>query len=121
MVEIILNQVFAAKAAQSEQVKSLQRLVELAANTDTGGGRVAARVILSCYNGEDYPLDVCELGTLDAQHFEDALNVIRLRIQDGKEPHEFFTDGGRLFNQIADAWNMRPAHFEPINAPSREI
>ncbi len=110
MIEIMAND----RAAPPEFVASLRRLVELAAHpAHTGGGRVAAKVVLSCYNGTAYPLDVSELGTLDSRHFDDAINVIRLRVQHGAEPHEFFHAGGELFNQIADAWGLHPEHCVP--------
>ncbi|MFK7849657.1 MAG: hypothetical protein AB8D78_01660 [Akkermansiaceae bacterium] len=103
-----LNQIFAERFGQKKFVSSLKRLVELAATSDTGGANVAAQVALGLYNGSDYPMDLTELCRLDDDLFEDAMNVIRLRIETQTEPHEFFANGGRLFQQIAQDWNFRP-------------
>ena len=89
------NQVFAERFGQEKLVASLQRLVELAATSDTGGANVAAQVVLSLYNGSDYPMDLTELCRLDEDLFEDVMNVIRLRIESQTEPHEFFSKSPR--------------------------
>lgn len=101
-----LNQVFAERFGQEKLVASLQHLVQLAATSDTSGANVAAQVILGLYNGSAYPMDLTELCRLDEDLFENALNVIRLRIESQTEPHEFFVNGGRLFQQIAKDWNF---------------
>lgn len=56
---------------------------------------------MSCYDGSEYPFDVTELTRLDDEFFEDALKIIRLRTRCGHEPHEFFIEGGNLFNDFA--------------------
>jgi len=53
-------------------------------------------------------MDLTELGRLDSELFEDALNVIRLRVEHGIEPQELYNNGGALFGQIADNWHLRP-------------
>ena len=113
--DIQLNEVLARQVGQSELIESLQRLVKLAACSDTGGANVAAQVVLGTYNGSDYPMDLTELGRLDTDLFEDALNVIRLRVQYMREPHEFFVDGVRLFEYLATIWSLRPGHYDPIS------
>lgn len=111
--DIILNQVHAERFGQDKLVVSLERLVRLAATSDTGGANVAAQVLLALYNGPEYPMDLTELCRLDDDLFEDALNVIRLRIESQTEPHEFFVDGGRIFQQIAKDWNFLPKNQPP--------
>jgi len=103
-----LNQIFAERFGQKKLVASLARLVGLAATSDTGGANVAAQIVLGLYNGSDYPMDLTELCRLDEDLFEDAMNVIRLRVVAQTEPHEFFANGGQLFQQIAQDWNFRP-------------
>ena len=102
MIEIKPNEIRRKQAGQPQLLSSLDNLVKLAARSDSGGAYVAAKVVLSAYNSSDYPLDIAELGALDTDLFEDALNVIRLRIQHAYEPHEFFTEGRQLFEAIAE-------------------
>ena len=87
-------------------VASLERLADLAASSDTGGAAAAAQLLLALYNGREYPMDLPELCRLDEDLFEDALKVIRLRIRNRIEPHEFFVDGGALFTFITDKWQI---------------
>lgn len=107
MVSVELNELYAKRFDHPMLVDSLVRLTRLAC-TDSGGGRAAAKVVLSTYNSTDYPLDVVDLGVLDQDHFEDAINVLRLRIEHSREPHSFFVNGDRLLNEIAEQWGMRP-------------
>lgn len=103
MIAVRLNEVRAQQVGKADLIKSLVRLTKLAAESDTGGARIAAHVVLSAYNSADYPLDVAQLGGFDERHFQAALDVISLRYQ-GFEPHEFFVDGDRLFNEIGRQW-----------------
>src|SRR2546428_12061712 len=55
------------------------------------------------YNGYRFPFDVSDLALLDEKHTELALNIMRLRSL-GHEPHNFFHNGGQLFEDMAAAW-----------------
>jgi len=74
------------------------------AQTDTSGGRAAAQVVLSAYNGSDWQLDVTDLCLLDPKHYQAALNVIRGRVELAVEPHRLIPDGDRVFGRIWDRW-----------------
>jgi hypothetical protein len=63
---------------KEEYAKAVARLDDLA-QQGTGGGRVAAQVLLSAYNGFDFQLDVSDLGSLDRENFETAMLIIRGR------------------------------------------
>src|SRR5262245_27603658 len=78
---------------------SLKEGVRLAVHNNHGGARVLARVLLSAYNGSRFPFDVSDLALLDEKHRELALNIMRLRAL-GHEPHNFFHNGGQLFEEM---------------------
>lgn len=101
-----LDQSLAEKLNQPGLVASLQRLIDLAQNSDTGGGNVAAQLLLGLYNGPQYPFDLTELCRLDSELYQDALNVIALRVRHSVEPHEFFQNGGELFSNLAEKWQI---------------
>lgn len=74
------------------------------ARRDTGGSRVAAQVLLSAYNGEQWQLDITDLCNLDRRYFEDALAVIRGRVELMIEPHTLIEDGETEFTELWEAW-----------------
>ena len=84
---------------------SLREGVRLAIHHNHSGARVLAHVLLSAYNGYRFPFDVSDLALLDEKHTELALNIMRLRSL-GHEPHNFFHNGGQLFEDMAAAWGF---------------
>ena len=98
----------AAKLALTTiSMEEYQRAVELLtalAQTDTSGGRAAAQVVLSAYNGSDWQLDITELCLLDPRYYQAALHVIRGRVERGIEPHKLLPDGDQVFSRIWDRW-----------------
>lgn len=80
------------------------RLLTSLAQTDTSGGRVAAQVILSAYNGDEWQLDVTELGLLDDRYYLAAITVIRGRRELRVEPHNLIVGGREIFRRIWDRW-----------------
>ncbi len=80
------------------------RLLTSLARTSTSGGRVAAQVVLSAYNGDEWQLDITELGLLDGKYYLAALNVIRGRKELMIEPHNLIPDGRETFHRIWDQW-----------------
>ncbi len=74
------------------------------AMTDTSGGRAAAQVLLSAYNGNEFHLDVTDLGYLDPHLFAAARDVIQLRTIANREPHELIENGNERFLQVWERW-----------------
>ncbi len=70
------------------------------AQGDTGGSRVAAQVLLSAYNGNDFQLNIVDLCTLDRGYYQAALAVIRGRVELGTEPQDLLEDGEHLFREL---------------------
>lgn len=72
----------------------------------TSGGRVCATLLASLYNGERVKFAVSDLRRLDEPLFEHALNTMRLCYELSAEPHTFFDDGGRLFEEMIERWGL---------------
>lgn len=74
------------------------------AQTSTSGGRAAAQVLLSCYNGFDFQCDLTDLNNLDRGNFELAITVIRGRRDTGREPHQVIKKGSDIFLELREQW-----------------
>ena len=107
-VKVTLNQKFVSENGCPATAEMFERLAKLAAHSDTGGASVAAQLLLALYDGAEYPFDLTELCRLDSGLLSDALNAIEFRVRERIEPHEFFQNGGQLFQQIAKTWNLVP-------------
>ena len=83
--------------------QAVSKLVKLAQG-DTGGSRVAAQVLLSAYNGEDWQLNIVDLCVLDKTNYQAALEVIRGRVELYIEPHTLLKDGDRIFEELWQRW-----------------
>jgi len=74
------------------------------AQQDTSGSRAAAQVLLSAYNGENWQLDITDLGVLSSNYYEAALVVIRGRTELMIEPHTLIENGEAIFDRLWDLW-----------------
>ena len=79
------------------------KLVPLAQG-DTGGSRVAAQVLLSAYNGNDFQLDIVDLCSLDRGYYQAALAVIRGRVELHEEPQNLVQNGDEIFRDLWQQW-----------------
>ena len=91
------------KITLEEYMAGIEVLVPLA-QSDTGGARVAAQVLLSAYNGESFQLDITDLGNLDQKNYIAALAVIRGRTEHRTEPHKIVFDGDTIFPALWKQW-----------------
>jgi DnaJ-class molecular chaperone len=91
------------RISPEEYAKAVVACIYLAQQS-TGGGRVAAQVLLSAYNGSDFQLDVASLGNLDRNNYEHAITVIRGRYDTGREPHQVVKDGSTVFGELWKRW-----------------
>lgn len=98
----------AAREATLEQcLDSLEHCMRLQAmHPGTSGGRVMATFLASLYNGHRVKADVSDIRSLDRANFEHLLNVLRLCFECSSEPHTYFRDGGRLFEQMIESWGL---------------
>jgi len=86
-----------------DYANAVAKLAELAL-TGTSGGRAAAQVILSAYNGNNWQLDVTDLMVLDDDNYELAMAVINGRVQFREEPHLLINNGADVFKEIQKIW-----------------
>lgn len=84
---------------------ALMRLMPIA-QQDTGQSGVIARFLLGLYNGERFPFDMTEFRRLDGSVFDDCIAVLKMDWQPAAEVHTYFTDGGRLFEQLVKDWHL---------------
>ena len=88
---------------EEEYSAAILKLAALAQG-DTGGSRVAAQVLLSAYNGNDFQLNIVDLCNLDRGYYQAALAVIRGRVELGTEPQDLLEDGDHLFSELWKRW-----------------
>lgn len=88
-------------------IDSLEHAVTVATtHFGTSGGRTFATFLASLYNGERVKVAANSIMSLDRDNFEHLLNILRLRFESHREPHEFFVDGGELFERIIKDWGL---------------
>jgi hypothetical protein len=92
--------VILTKADYAEAVKLLVKL----AQTDCGGARVAAQVLLSAYNGNNWQCNLVDLCNLDAAHYRAAIIVIRSRVELNSEPQRLIANGDAIFDRLEEDW-----------------
>ncbi len=97
----------ARNAKLDDCVKSLAHAVEIATtHVGTSGGRTFATFLASLYNGDRVKVDASSIMSLDSANFEHLLNILRLRFETHREPHQFFVNGGDLFERIIADWGL---------------
>ena len=88
-------------------VASLAHAVEIATtHVGTSGGCTFATFLASLYNGDRVKVDAASITSLDRANFEHLLNILRLRYETHREPHQFFVNGGALFERIIADWGL---------------
>lgn len=87
---------------------ALRRLLPIAMGNSGQSRRVAA-VLLGCYNGTRFPLDLTNLRSLDYPIMEDVIAVLRMDANAQQEVHCYFERGGRIFENLANDWGFNQA------------
>lgn len=96
----------AREASLDKCLKSLEIAVTWAVKHNCSGARVFATLLASMYNGNRVKFDVSDLKLLDGANFEHALNCIRLCQETFREPHQFFSNGGEIFERFIKDWKL---------------
>jgi len=89
---------------KEQYADAVVKFVDLA-RQPTSGGRVAAQVLLSAYNGMEFQLDLASMGNLDRADFEIAMTIIRGRYETWTEPHTLVVNGSKVFQGLWDTWS----------------
>lgn len=90
----------------SECMKSLEFLVNEVLRHPSGGTARIAAFLASLYNGHRVKCDLSEISALDCNFFEHFQNVLRLCFETHREPHSFFQEGNRIFEQIIERYGL---------------
>ncbi|OAI20424.1 hypothetical protein A1507_22855 [Methylomonas koyamae] len=81
---------------------ALQRLA-IIAQRDTGQAATVRLFLLGLYNGYRFPFNLTTLRGLDLELFSDCIAVLTLDARATvKEVHQYFNNGGELFEQFAE-------------------
>lgn len=104
----------ARNADHQGQIESLRKLLDIAMTSDSGQARVIASVLASCYNGYRVKVDLTDLRLLDADLFEHVINVLRLDNSPVQEVHNYFDNGGAVWEQMIKRWGLeKPQRASP--------
>lgn len=100
-----------AQAARDAKLSECTKSAAVLLNTTrqhlgTSGGRICATLLASLYNGDRVKFDASDLRSLDQHLFEHAINTMRLCYELRREPHEFFENGGALFEEMITTWGL---------------
>jgi hypothetical protein len=87
-----------------QYTESVEKLVGLA-QQHSSGARVAAQVLLSAYNGCEFPLDIADLSCLNDFYYRHAINIIRGRAECLYEPQRKIKNGSKIFVELCDDWH----------------
>lgn len=93
-----------AQAARNVELdkcrESLVACVRFVRQHHANSTRFIASVLCSLYNGDRVKVDMSGIGLVDMVWAEHVLNVIRLHYEGMREPHTYFVDGGKIFEEI---------------------
>ena len=93
--------------------RALAYFFYLAEGHSHSAAKVAARLLLSCYNGYRFQFDVTDLRLLDGKHLDMALQIMRMDAGIQHEVHEHLnhmynrTDFGSRFEHLAWRWGLK--------------
>ncbi|WP_225547274.1 DUF7673 family protein [Chromobacterium violaceum] len=73
----------------------------------SGQCRVIAHFLLSLYNGNRFKFDLTDFRLLDQELFDDCLAVLRMDSRPEQEVHNYFKNGGQIWEQLAKDWNVK--------------
>jgi len=86
--------------------ESLVECVRFVRQHHANSTRFIASVLCSLYNGDRVKVDLSGIGLIDMVWKEHVLNVIRLHYEGGREPHTYFENGGKIFEEIIDEYGL---------------
>lgn len=87
-------------------VAALQRLLRIAQG-NSGQCKHVAGFLLGLYNGTRFKFDLTDFRCLDREIFMDCLKVLAMDFTPKREVHQYFKDGGQIWEQLAKDWGIR--------------
>lgn len=92
--------------AHSPRIAALRRLLATAQG-HSGQCRYVAGFLLGLYNGNRFKFDLTDFRCLDQALFEDCLEVLKLDNCPAREVHQYFENGGQIWEDLAKQWGIR--------------
>lgn len=87
-------------------VAALQRLLRIAQG-HSGQCKHVAGFLLGLYNGNRFKFDLTDFRCLDTAIFLDCIEVLKMDHCPVREVHLYFQNGSKIWEQLADDWNIR--------------
>ena len=84
---------------------ALRRLLPIAQGP-SGQCKHVARFLLGLYNGRRFPFNLNDLRGLDCDITLDCLAVLKMDTHPLMEVHEYFPNGGQVFERLAADWGF---------------
>ena len=105
------------KISNEEYALAVQSLIDyILCHPTTDSAKVCASVLLSCYCGAEFHVNISSLSILDYELYQAVLIVIRGRVERGKEPHQMIESGGEVFTLL---WK-RYQHITVANSAKQQ-
>ena len=92
-------------AIRAAGLEALKRLLPIAQG-NSGQCKYVAGFLLSLYNGRRFKFDLTDFRGLDRKIFDDCMAVLAMDFQPYQEVHEYFENGGKVFEQLARDWKI---------------
>lgn len=96
----------ARPAIETEGKAALMRLFDIAQG-DSGQCRHVVAFLLGLYNGSRFKFDLTDFRAVDGEIFDDFIAVLKMDSQPKQEIHTYFTNGGKIFEQLAKDWGLK--------------
>jgi len=87
--------------------KYAQAIIQLLqhANRDCSSSKIAAKILLSAYNGFEWEFAIPDLCRLDRGNYLAAIEVIRGRVELSLEPQSVIEEGSRYFRALWELYS----------------
>jgi hypothetical protein len=91
---------------RAEGLAALKRLLDVA-HGHSGQCRYIAAFLLGIYNGTRFKFDLTDFRCIDHELFLDCMTVLHMDSQPEREVHQYFENGGQIWEQLAKDWGVR--------------
>lgn len=100
---------FESRSRQATQkgLQAFTRLLKLTEEGDSGQSGHIARFLAATYNGEEFPLDLFELRTVDVSISDDMLACVDALRWGRADLHTLVLDGDERLRVVIDRWGLR--------------
>src|SRR5688500_4002932 len=90
---------------QMAGVAALTRLLTIA-HGHSHQPKYAPHFLLCLYNGYRFKFDLTDFRSVDAEIFNDCMQVLKMDRTPMQEVHNYFENGGEIFEKLASDWGF---------------